>query len=349
MTGRILIAIVIAVTLSGCGSRPDKSKLMGHEPQAPKQPPGVPRATREPINPELRAQARSLLEEACEQADPIQRANGIEALSSTIDRDAAPKILQGLTDASWLVRFSAAMSAGKVQLKEAQNQLATMVNDKNRSVQVAVRFALHRLGDTRFSHDLEKTAVDIDKAVRGNTALALGQLNEKSATMILEVMLHDRENAVRLQVAEALWRLRNERGLDMLVAGTISGAADDQLISVLALAGPKDVRVSEHIRGKLVSDYAEVSLAAARAMGQLGSDAGYTIAQNGSKSVDARQRGLAALALGAIGRSDAQASLARLMKDQEANVRLAAATAVLQLKPPAAAAAGATVTNASGR
>jgi HEAT repeat protein len=74
-----------------------------------------------------------------------------------------------------------------------------------------------------------------------------------------------------------------------------------------------------------------VSLVAARAMGMLGSGAGYGVAMKGAKSVDPRQRHLAALAFGAIGRADAQPFLAPLLKDPESDVRLAAATAILQL------------------
>ena len=87
-----------------------------------------------------------------------------------------------------------------------------------------------------------------------------------------------------------------------------------------------------HLVGALTSDYDEVSLIAARACGLLGSDEGMGVALQFIKSPDPRQRFLAALALGAIGRSDAQEALAGLLGDSEPDVRLAAATALLQLK-----------------
>ena len=90
-----------------------------------------------------------------------------------------------------------------------------------------------------------------------------------------------------------------------------------------------------HVRQELAHDFPEVALVAARAMGMLGSDAGYAIAQQGGKSADPRQRLLAALAFGAIGRLDAQPILAGLLKDAEPAVRVAAATAVLELQAPA--------------
>ena len=70
---------------------------------------------------------------------------------------------------------------------------------------------------------------------------------------------------------------------------------------------------------------------AARAAGMLGSDEGYGVAMQGEKSADPRQRALAAMAYGAIGRSDAQPRLAKLLKDVDPDVRLAAANAIMQI------------------
>jgi HEAT repeat protein len=64
----------------------------------------------------------------------------------------------------------------------------------------------------------------------------------------------------------------------------------------------------------------------------LGSDAGYGVALNGAKSKDPRQRMLAALAFGAIGRTDAQDELAQLLRDPDHDVRIAAATSLLMMR-----------------
>ncbi len=71
---------------------------------------------------------------------------------------------------------------------------------------------------------------------------------------------------------------------------------------------------------------------AARVVGQLKSDEGYGVAMEYYDSKDARQRALAALAFGDIGRMDAQEYLEKLLKDNDPDVRIAAATALLQLK-----------------
>jgi HEAT repeat protein len=202
-------------------------------------------------------------------------------------------------------------------------------------VQIAVRFALHKLGITDYSHDLEDTARADEPGVRGNTALALGLLGEKSGMKILRVLSRDPDPTVRQQAYEAMWRLGDHGAVDDLVALTLSKYVDDQMIGLLALAGPREPSVREHVRSGLTSDYIEVALVAARAMGMLGSDEGYRVAEKGSKGGDARQRFLAALAFGAIGRTDSQKFLRPLLKDKDPRVRVAAAAAVLQLNSEA--------------
>jgi hypothetical protein len=66
----------------------------------------------------------------------------------------------------------------------------------------------------------------------------------------------------------------------------------------------------------------------------LGSDEGWNIAVPAVQSKDSRQRSLAALAMGSIGRTDLQPYLADLLKDPVASVRISAATGILQLRSP---------------
>jgi HEAT repeat protein len=197
---------------------------------------------------------------------------------------------------------------------------------------VAARFALHRLGDTSLSHELERTARSPSSRTRGDTAMVLGLLGDRSGLNVLRAMRYDPDATVRLQVAESMWRLGDTDGLETLVGGTVSQFPDDQMTALMALASPKDRRVIEHLRGALTNDYEAIDLVAARGMGQLGSDEGYGVALRGAKSKDPKIRLLAALAFGAIGRSDAQDELALLLRDSDPNVRLAAASAILQLK-----------------
>src|SRR5205814_7767810 len=132
--------------------------------------------------------------------------------------------------------------------------------------------------------------------------------------------------SVRLQVAEAMWRHGDERGVKSLVAASVSAYPDDVIIAFLAITATKNQKLLGHIEAGLNNDYPQIALAAARAMGELGSDAGYGVALEGARSKDPLQRYMAAVAFGAIGRADAQDALSGLLHDKEAeDIRLAAA------------------------
>lgn len=301
--------------------------------------PAVPPAKALPIDQALVSEARAELDESLKSSDEIIRTHAIETVKSLNQPGAGEIIQSSLSDSSPLVRKAAAFAAGELQIREAVDRLNQRLDTPKLSERMAILFALHRLGDFSHTHEFEQTAVDPDPHIRGDTAMILGMLGEKSASGILMQMLEkDKIAAVRLQAAEALWRLGEERGLDELVGATVSMYPDDRMIAVLALAQPRDTRVLGHVEGLLTDDYPEVTLVAARAAGMLGSDHGYGVALNGAKSVDGRQRLLAAMALGAVGRTDAQPVLANLLRDSNPDVKLAAAGAELSLGSNAATA-----------
>ena len=326
MIKRVVPPLFLAAVVAGCVN-PNTGEI-----PAPALPPAPPQIKHMALNPDLRSQALQELTRAFQSNDPVMRANSVEASQRTLGDGATDRILLALGDRDGLVRFAGAMAAGALKLEAARAKLLTMTQDPNTNVDVAVRYALHRLGDYRLSHDFERYATNADGRVRANTVLALGLLGEPSAVNILRFLRADPDPAVRIQVAEAMYKLGDENARARLVAGTVSSYPDDQIVSLLALASTHDHRVIQNLRGQLTSDYTEVTLAAARACGMVGSDDGMQVALNCVTSADPRQRGMAALALGAIGRADAQPALNRLLHDKDAAVRLSAATAILQLK-----------------
>jgi HEAT repeat protein len=335
MNRRFLPCIACAVTMALVGCKPEETNKKGYYP-TPKLAPPVPPAKATPIDPNLQAQAQQQVDSALASSDEIVRAHALEVLKLVNSPEAATRIVAALGDSSSLVRKAASFAAGELRTKEATDRLnanlpATEAPGKLQE-RMAIIFALHRLGDTSHSHIFEATASDPDEHIRGDTAFILGMLGERSAVGILLQMLYkDRSAPVRLQAAEALWKLGDERGEDELIKSTVSMYPDDKMIALLALAQPHDTRVLGHVDGLLTDDYPEVGLIAARAAGMLGSDSGYGVALNGAKNVDPRQRLLAAMAFGAIGRADAQPELAKLLADDNADTRLAAAGALLQI------------------
>ena len=333
MKNRLLLVPVL-LALAGCANRNvDPNRL----PRQPKSAPKAPSSVAMKIDPSLVRRADNVIAGAFAADDPVLRANAIEATQKTVGAAGSERILAGLNDSAPLVRFAACMAAGQVPVPAAYARVAQLADDPYASVQIGARFALHKLGDKRLSHDFEKYVLDPDPRVRGNAVLAIGLLGEASGLKLLRQLQKEYDPAVRLEIVEARYRLGDEDARNQLVIGTVSAYPDDQIVSILALASTHDARVGKNIWGQLVSDYPEVALAAARALGEIaepgnGGDDGMQVALNYVDAKDPRQRSMAALALGDIGRTDAQPALGKLLDDPDASVRLAAATAVLQLK-----------------
>lgn len=344
MRARIAIVLVAtAVMTAGCGGgkgrrQPGETPVEGKLAHVPKPPPAYPAKRNVPLDPQLASTSQHELSTALHSADPIERVHALEAIPQVrVAGSYRQDVLSALDDPESIVRFAAALAAGQMKLTDAHSKLLAMADDHSENVRVAVRYALHRLGDTSLSHQLEKMATDGDPRVRANTAMVLGMLGDPSALKILRTLRVDHTPAVRQQASEAMWRLGDDQGLRDLVGLTFSKFYDDQIVGYLGIALPRNKTVRQHVRdGLAVEDPAksalEPPLVAARAMGMLDSDEGYGVALLGAASDDFRRRQLAALALGAIGRADAQDVLRKLLADTNADVRLAAAAAILELK-----------------
>ena len=335
-----LILLLVLFGVAGCGGggrSGNKALLAGREVPPPKEPPPAPARKDEPLDPSLVEAARQELTAAAASDDPVLRENALEAVRHLKDPVAAAIIPRGLNDPVRVVRFRAALAAGEHRVAEARPLLEGMIDTDDNHLRVAVIYALHRIGVTDYSHDLEKTAVHPEPGVRGDTAFVLGLLGEPSALKILKVLAKDSDPVVRQRAWEGMWRLGDQTYVDELVGLTMSRYADDQMHGLLALAAPRNERVREAVRSGLTSDHLETCLVAARAMGQLGSDEGYGVALKGAKSGEGRHRFLGALAFGAIGRTDAQSILRTLLKDTDKRVRVAAAAGVLEIASAAGA------------
>jgi HEAT repeat protein len=316
---------------AGCGESTDPRA--GREIPRGKLPPGFPVSKDVPLDQKLKAAADQELVKALHDADPNVRAHAIEAARESTGDAHAKEFIAALSDPNPLVVYSAGLAAGDLRLKDAQEPLLRLIDHKDSGVRVVARYALHCLGHYKYSHDLEELAKDPQPSVRGTTAMVLGMIGDPSAINVLKPLRRDVYPAVRQQADVSLWQLGNSQGLSDLIGMTVSPYQDDKKVVLLGLAAPHNRNVIQHIRTSLTDDAAEVALVAARAMGMLGCDEGYGVAQRGIKSEDPRQRVLAALAFGAIGRADAQGMLRKLLTDANADVRVAAAEAILQLKP----------------
>jgi HEAT repeat protein len=290
-----------------------------------------------PLDPALQEAARKELATEAAAQDPIIRVHAIEAEREAIGADGTADYLRALNDPAPVVRYAGAMVVGELRLKVARGTIAGLVDDKNAFVRIGARFALHRLGDYTYSHDFETFARDADPHIRGMTAMVLGRMGETSAIKILTVLRRDPNPAVRQQASEALWRLGDMVGAEDLAGLVKSHYRDDQMVGILGLASTHNPSIGENIRPEISGIDMDVKLVAARGMAMLGGgtyDLGYPIAMDGARETDPKLRVLAALALGAIGRTDEQPVLRGLLTDPDPDVRIAAAAAILQLTPP---------------
>jgi HEAT repeat protein len=337
--GKVIVgclALLIGAPLTGCAPTPPPPRPAKKVLATPKVP-VAPAYTPGPIDTDLQAKARGEIFAAAGANDPVLRAQALEALGRTRDADALEKITAALQDKAGLVRFAGAMAAGELKLKPLYLRLKQLTGDPDDNVKVAARYALHMLGDATLSQEIATLGQHPNANVRRNAAMALGLMENKSAVKVLHPMLAaDTDAQVRLQAAESMWRLGDEEGLRVLVAATVSEYSSDQILAVLALAAPRDERVKQNLIGRLIGNegdvtWVELQLASARALGMIGADDGFMIALDGATKSDPRQRALAALALGDIGRTDAQPALAKLLEDNNAFARIAAALAIRQL------------------
>ena len=323
-----LAAIIGLGLLTGCGNPNEGPKQ--YTPPPPKPLPEVPPLKHTPIDKDLQNKARAEVDAAIQSSNEIIRAHALEALKDLKLPESPAIIVNALTDTSPLVRKAAALAAGEMQIHEAATQLNQNYETAQTQEMIAIIYALHRLGDTTHTRELQNTITDLRPQVRGDTVMVMGMLGERSAIPYLMQRLGKDDNAtIRLESAEALWRLGDERGMDELIGATLSKYPDDQMVALLALAQPRDTRVLGHIEGQFWNDYPEVRLVAARAAGMLGSDRGLPFALQSAEAKDWRQRFLSAFALQAIARPDTQAALGAMMTDDNQDVRLAAAAALL--------------------
>lgn len=280
--------------------------------------------------------------------NPVLRAQAVETLQRLEGDRALPWFREALRDEHPGVRFAAVMALGTIRHKASEPLIRLRLADSDPNVRVAAMFALRRLGDPGFIKEFDEIVrLNPDPAVRRNGVLALGRLGEPGAIVVLRKARDDKDDGVRLQALEAMAMLGDKDAIRELTYYASGGMGDRQAFSIEALGRTRDARCAEILRACLRdAPHIESRLAAAQALGALGSDAGYTLAlaslrwnsPNRKLSDDPpenqvmRVRTLAAFALGAIGKADALGALQERMEDpSDPRTQLAAATAVLQI------------------
>src|SRR5579862_2862058 len=140
--------VIAAFALSlacGCGGLNQK---MGKPPGTPIDAPPPPPRVNVPLDPKLRASAERELTVEFRASDPLLRVHSLEAMRDANATAHQAEIVSALADQEPRVRFAAALACGEMRIAAARQRLLSIAEDPSENVRVAVRFALHKLGDT---------------------------------------------------------------------------------------------------------------------------------------------------------------------------------------------------------
>ena len=289
----------------------------------------------------LPERATPLLALGLEDQSPVVRYVAAVTIGKLKVRDLAPAVRQRLAVEQAEARDLERLPAGPGD-KGADDQTrrrAAMLSAV-RSAWAADLFALHQCGQDADLGPLAEMLTREDGLLRGNVATLLGLMGDRSAVALLKDRVRltlPRAEAVNrallnLQYAEALVRLGEGSYLQPVRAAVYSPFPEVRVLA-LSLVGDLDDKTQVTGLVNLLTDpdveTMEVRLAAAGALAQFGDRRGAQVITTCAQAQDARLRAFATKGLGALGGPAEGAALAALLQDPDAQVRLAAAAAVL--------------------
>ena len=291
--------------------------------------------------------ARLVLDEASRNSDKSLRAHAIESMQydMTIFE---PGVRRGLADREPSVRFVSAMSVAKLRMPGAGPLIEPLKLDPNESVQAAAILALTRCGTQTNPTPLAKMILSQSAELRGNTAMVLGELGNKSALIMLkeatrQPMSRANPAAVRivnLQIAEAMVQLGDQSEIEPIHAALFFRSDQSECIELACeIASRLHDQGSLPMLQRLVEADGgdirpiEIRLFAAIAACKIMQSPPIGLAGLGvscSHDPNVRVRTLAAKLLGVVGGADTESVLSRLLRDREPEVQVAAAGSILR-------------------
>lgn len=373
ITAASRIACIVAASLSagGCGSKPAADdttvRVEPHETWSSKNESILPTMPDRPnidlgeqiavsVNQQdLWSSAAQILQRAVESTNPLLRANAIEGLkfAPTLAPDA---IRRGLGDENRGVRFVSAMLVGEIRLEQMRPFVEPLLLDESESVQAAAIYAVKRLGGSPDLNPLSRMVLGDDPEIKGNAAIVLGELGEKSAVSLLHHALgrgllkstSARRKIVELQIAEAMVKLGDERQLEVIRAALFSRPEEGEIIALAAqICGEvKDEASLPNLldlatRTGRRQQSAEIRMAAMIAASRISPmQAVLAVPVAYMNNTRFELRAQAAAAFGASGQSASLQYLSPMMADANPLVQVSAAAAVLEIQRSDALAQG---------
>ncbi|TVQ30901.1 MAG: HEAT repeat domain-containing protein [Phycisphaeraceae bacterium] len=295
---------------------------------------------------ELRERAFEMLLDAAASNDPLLRANAIEALQIAPGR-VEPLVRSALHDDNIGVRYAAAMTVGKLQLHESAPFVEPLLNDPDRRVRAGAIFALHQTTGKVDPSPLAAMLEDRDPQIRALGAFVLGEMGDASAIPMLREAAKARvataplsqTRLMRLQIAEALVKLGDLDALETIRAALYPSRPEDLEATALAVqiigqvGDRRSIDQLIYLTAMRGEDRmpAEVRLAAASSLAQLGLPQGAFIAREFLDNTLPALRAQAAYVLGETGGTENLGKLNELMQDRTGIVSVTAASSVLRI------------------
>jgi HEAT repeat protein len=179
------------------------------------------------------ARAMQPLLEALDSKNMGVRREAAGALGGIGDRKATEPLIRTLRDESYTVRGAAVRSLGKLKDRKAAGPLIGMLKDS--SVRPQTAEALGEIGDPSATDPLIKLLDDVRDGVRWEAAEALGKIGDKRAVEPLIKKLNDKHHYVRCSAVWALGRLKDERAVEPLIERLWDSYATGRSAAVEAL------------------------------------------------------------------------------------------------------------------
>ncbi|MFM9958191.1 MAG: HEAT repeat domain-containing protein [Phycisphaerales bacterium] len=311
---------------------------------------------------QLRERCLALLQDMARSDNALLRANAIEGMQPAPSR-CEPLVRAGLADENLGVRFTAAMTVGRLKLKASAPLVKPLLRDPDPSVRAAAVFALVRTGHSVDQTELSALLMNGDARSRANAAFILGELGNPSAIPMLRDAARqpapsDAPASVRLfrlQLAEAMVKLGDKPAGDTLEAALYPSSREDFEAAVLAAQIIGEVKIEKAVsqlvnlieqqpanapktpdpRDGTYLQPRELRLACAAALAKMGYFGGWYVGDMYARDPEISARAQAAFVLGATAsKQTLNPSLNRLEKmldDENLMVRCSAAAALLKV------------------
>lgn len=340
----LLLSAGMALGSVGCGAviEPDGPPVLADRSPAP-----IRRSVSNKEFDASRGYAVELLMTMTNSQSPEVRANAIEALSGEPNR-LEPIVAIALDDPNEGVRSVAAMVAGSASLESLSPTLSRMRSDSSPYVRASAIYAMTKIGEQSDPSELASILFNGKTTrIRAHAAFILGELGDKSAIpMLKQAYLTPVRNAMtieqklmRLQIAEALYKLGDESSIDSIRAALYPSRPEELEATALAvqIIGQINDRGSIDQLIYLVNEAsdqtmpAEVRLAIASALASMGLNEGGYVADEYADNAQSVIRAQAASVYGKTGQMQNLEKLDALMRDPSVLTRVSAAGAVLDL------------------